>query len=85
MTKLVTFHKPMRGVGNPALVPDEVARGLEERGEIVPNPPSFPPGAATATAAARPEVVKPMVPEPPRRFERPGRGRDRFGQTYQTK
>jgi hypothetical protein len=81
MTKMVTFHKPMRGMGNPALVPDDVARDLEQRGEIKPDPPSFP-----QTAAAKPQVIKPMVAaDHVRRPGKFGRGRDLLNQTYLTK
>jgi hypothetical protein len=76
MTKLVTFHSPMRGMGNPALVPDDVARGLEDRGEIEPNPPSWP------LKAAEPKVVKPMVAADARRHGKRGH---LLGQTYLTK
>lgn len=72
--KLVTFKQPVRGMGNPALVPDEVARDLEARGEIEADPPNWP-------APTQPE--SPKQPEPARaRFgRRVGRDRDLLSHT----
>jgi hypothetical protein len=49
--KLVSFNRAMVGMGNPALVPDEVAARLESQGLIKPNPPDFPEKPADAMPA----------------------------------
>jgi hypothetical protein len=42
--KLVTFNRMLRGMGNPALVPDDVAAAAAARGEVV-SAEDWPPGA----------------------------------------
>jgi hypothetical protein len=49
--KLVTFNRVMRGVGNPALLPDDVAQGCFERGELAKPPEPDPREPKTAAAA----------------------------------
>jgi hypothetical protein len=54
--KLVYFNRMMRGVANPALLPDDVAAAAAARGEVV-SAVDWPPGAAKpADEAHKPQT-----------------------------
>lgn len=68
--KLVTFNRAMRGVGNPALLPDDVAAGLD-------------PADIAKIEDRTPVQPAEAKPQPSRQFRR--RAGQLLNQTYLTK
>lgn len=67
--KLVTFNRAMRGVGNPQLVPDDLAARLYRDGELAAAPEDWPKpnGVAVPATPAPREYLTKIMRRPPRR------------------